>query len=358
MAMSREERIKQAEERAKKSYETKDQGGFSGKQLLDLSEFGGYKKDMFYRPVKGTNHIDIIPYIVSTDKHPEGLKKGEQDYKVDVWVHRFVGASKSTFLCLQKMYGKPCPICEAAEALRRDPDADENQVKALYPKRRCYYNVINLDSKNKDQPVQIFEESHYLFERKLITQVGNKNEYAFFDIEEGKSIEFEAEEKTSPVGKSFEYGQFYFEKRPKYTEAIFKEAYPLDKMIHIPTYDEVRNTFLSIDVDEEEEAPARTRTRESEPEEAPRSRRREPEPEENPFQENLPEGFDEEKPRRTRSREVEPEEENKCPFNHRFGYDNEKFAKEKHCTACDEKIWDECAVLHDKLLKEGKIKES
>jgi hypothetical protein len=355
MALTREERLRAAEERSKHNIEHKDQGGFQGKQALDFAKIGGWKKELIYKPKAGMNHIDIIPYIVTTDKHPNHVRPGYPDYLLDIYVHRFVGASKSTFLCLQQMYGKPCPICEERERMKNDPTLPEDEYKKLFPKRRTIYNVINTELPEREQKVMLFEEVYSWFEGAMLEVVKLKNEYTFWDIEEGKTIEFMLTEKKTPMGTNNTYGQFFFDKRPAYKENVYDEAFKLDDLLVIPTYEEVRNAFLSVD-----EEPESAESSRREPEQS--SRRRDPEPEERPSRradpvaetmqgDTLPEGFEDRGQSRRRERQTEPAE-NPCPFGHRFGIDNDQFGREGHCTKCDQKIWNACADEKDRL--EGK----
>ena len=368
MSMTREERLEAAKARTQNNIGSKDSFGVKGKKVLDYSKIGGWNKDLFYVAKDGMNHLDIIPYIVN---HPEktqspNFKPGTPDYVLDLFVHRFVGASKSDYLCLNAMYGKPCPICEERERVKNDPLEPEDAYKALFAKRRTIYNVINTDSTNKNQPVQLFEEPHFWFEKPLLEVVAVKNVFAFFDIEDGKNIEFMLKTTKTSKGNSKDYGQFYFTDREPYTEAIYKEAYPLDELLIVPTYDEVLAAMLSIDESEleKEEAPKETESRRAPvTSEAPtltsggaRARGQVttvPEevsaPEGDPFNDDaVPEVV----PARTRTRtRTEPEVENPCPFGHVFGQDNEKFLKEGHCNNCDEKIWNACGDAHDALMK-------
>lgn len=359
--LTREERIAAARARTQHNVESKDSYGVSGKRVIDLDKVGGYKKEMFYRPKAGTNHIDFVPYVIKSDRHPDKLPVGTPDYVLTLFVHRNVGAAKDNFICLNSQYGKPCPICEAREELKHDPDATKEEVSALYPKKRCWYNVIDLDSKEKNPPVQIFEESHYLFEKELLEFVTNKNAFEFWDIELGKTLEFMASENKSEKGNHFKYKQFYLDDRPPYGEDIYEEAYNLVDMLHIPTYEEVRNSFLGVDDSEApepvqerparqrgtaEERPARTRGELAEPERPARTRDRG-----NLGDEIAAETKDlykeEPAPRertRERTRSVEPE--NKCPYNHIFGKDNQI---NSDCSKCDQKLWDECTAEYDRM---------
>jgi hypothetical protein len=380
MGISREEQRRAAQERARQNYEHRNEGGFAGKRVIDLSKIGGYKKDLFYRPKDGTNHIDIIPYVVKSDKHPQKIKPGYTDYLLDVWVHRRVGPSESQFLCLKKMYGKACPICEELEELKKDPDVDESIINGMRPKRRCWYNVINLDLPERDQQIQIFEEAHYLFEKEVLEKAGVKkdNFVVFWDIEDGKSISFRATQKKSAKGNYFEYRIDDFEDRPKYKESIYKETFALDDLLVIPQYEDVKRSHNGIaddDASDQEEKhetrheSRRVRDEESEPEPKRESRRvREEEPEskresrhdddddDQPSRRESRRVKDDEPPKREsrRVREEEPEPKkskgNPCPEGYDFGHDNDKF---KECSECDKDTWNECADEADRLEKRG-----
>lgn len=357
--LSKEERLAAARARTQHNVESKDSYGVSGKRILDLDKIGGYKKEMFYKPKAGTNHIDFVPYVVKSDRHPDKLPVGTPDYVLTLFVHRSVGAAKDNFICLNSQYGKPCPICEAREVLKLDPDATKEEINKLYPKKRCWYNVIDLDSKDKNQPVQIFEESHYLFEKELLEFVTNKNAFEFWDIEFGKTLEFMATENKSEFGNHMKYKQFYLDDRQPYGEDIYEEAYNLVDLLHIPTYEEIRNSYLGVDDSEapdeapqrsrgtSDETPTRTRSRgEATVEETP-ARQRGRSLGEEIAEETKDQYKAEEAPARTRTRERQPEPtDNPCTFGHRFGADNQKFPAD--CTKCDQKLWDKCCDEYDK----------
>ncbi len=340
--MDREERRKLASERLKKNYDVKDAGS-GGKSILDFSKIGGYKKELFYHPADGDNLIDIIPYVVSTDHHPQKMKKGYPDYLLDVWVHRFVGPGKNSFLCLQKTFGKPCPICEERDALRKNPDTDEQEVKSLDPKHRCYYNVINLKVPESKRTIQIFEESHFLFEKELLEESANGKDgmVPFFDIEDGASISFRTRSKSSKYGTHFEYRRIDFTEREAYGEDIYDAAFKLDDMLHVPTYEEVRNAFYGVG---EEEAVEEAEEVEEKPE--PRKVVRAV-----PAREEVEEEDEEPvKPvatRRTRKVEEAPKS-NPCPFDYEFGTDNDEH---KECSKCPTETWGQCADKRDLMDK-------
>ena len=341
MSLSREEQKKIARERLEKNYNERNTGGgFSGARAIDLSKIGGFRKNLFYRPKDGNNHIDILPYLIKTDHHPQKMKKGEPDYVLDIWVHRKVGSSEGTYLCLKKMYGKPCPICEEKEELKNDPTADEDYLKSLEPKRRCWYNVVNLDLPEREQEVQIFEESHFLFEKELLEETGSSGELQlFWDLEEGSTIAFRATEEKTKKGKFFRYKSFKFEKRAPYKENVYSNTFALDDLLVIPTYEEVRNAHLSVTDEASDDADSKDNKEEHREEKQSvsglRGMRSEEKVEDSPRRSSLRDEI----PERESPREASKEADTRCPHGHRFGIDVEEY---KECHACNEDIWTAC----------------
>jgi hypothetical protein len=104
-----------------------------------------------FKPGEGENIVRIMPPTwgsqpyddVELAKMPEAeLKKiAEEDdrfgigWDLPIYVHYGVGPDNASYLCLDKMRGERCPICEA-QAATRDPD----EADALKPTKRglCY----------------------------------------------------------------------------------------------------------------------------------------------------------------------------------------------------------------------------
>lgn len=300
--ISKEERIKLAEDQIKNDFANKDAGSFSGKSVFNFEKIGGYRKDLFYKPKVSSNEInriEILPYL-ATEKNPQKIPVGVPSYKLEYWVHRFVGASKSSFLCLTKMYGKPCPICEEREELMRDPTISQKEIDALKPKSRFFYNVLD---KTSDNPIQIFDESHFLFQKELLVAAGSGGRVVIFaDIELGKIIEFIALEKRSDKGKFTEYRQFTFLDRKPYDERIYRQTYVLDDLLVIPTYEDVRDAYLNIDSSEEHKINNQEQVKEIKP---------------NPFSQEML----------------------VCPSGHNFGVD---FEKSRDCFTCPGELYKNC----------------
>lgn len=86
-----------------------------------------------WRPKDGENVIRILPPTWDSHDH----------YGYDIWIHGFVGADRSSYLCPQKMKGDNCPICKAA----RDAKAagEEEDAKQLGARRQVAVWIIDRD---------------------------------------------------------------------------------------------------------------------------------------------------------------------------------------------------------------------
>lgn len=329
--LSKEERRAALKERTTNNVVNSGGGDFGARYLSTE----GFEDVKWYKPsAKTKNLVDIIPYIISTKNHPQGMRPGYEDYILDLHVHKNIGPRNDSFICLTNTFNKPCPICEEADRLRSA--GKEEEAKALKPKRRAIYNVIDL--KNPDDGIQIFDTVHYFFEKELTDELKASFEGeipVFSDIEEGMSVEFRASEKTFNGRKFFEYKSFNFvDREEQYQEPILDEVYPLDKMMVIPTYDEVSASFYGVMKEEEsddgdipEEKPTRARRtyqkEEVEEEEAPK-----------------------EETSRRRRRETTEAPKSKCPYGHTFGDDNLEFTDCDACEVDHSGLFAECETLY------------
>ena len=218
-------------------FRTRDSRSF--KDIFDPSKISGHK---FFKPTPGDNLIDYIPFPAGP-LHPEvcmkkRLQVGARVYVLEVWVHQNVGPNNDQYLCLAKTYGRPCSICEFQRS-----DEPGSDAKELNAKRRTVYLVW--DRKHEDLGLQIWEVAHFFMEKNLQARVQNpktgaKIAFAHPSKEEGKHIAFGYAIK----GKMREYTGHQFVDRdagiPKY---ILDQAFCLDDLLHIPTYEEVESAF-------------------------------------------------------------------------------------------------------------------
>ena len=212
----------------------------------------------FFSPKKGTMNLDIIPYKVSADNHPE-VAEGELWYQRTVFKHFGIGPEEKSFIC-PKTIGKRCPICEEHAKLRRDPDADEDTVNALRPKERELFNVIDLD--DEDKGVQLWEFSYHLFGRILEEELrdGDESNASFSDLKGGKTLAVKFREKKIGKNKFVEAVNIEFEDREEdYDEDILEDAVDLDKALVVLEHDALQKEFLGMSEDSEEEEESETK---------------------------------------------------------------------------------------------------
>lgn len=101
-------------------------------------DFDRYLQDVAdaYAVNDGDNVVRILPPTWDDAEH----------YGHDIYVHYEIGPDKGTYLCLNKMKGEKCPICE--ERKRAQNEGDEDYAKKLEPKKRVLVYVID---RNKEK---------------------------------------------------------------------------------------------------------------------------------------------------------------------------------------------------------------
>jgi hypothetical protein len=121
-------------------------GGFSyqrrsAEQVNKRASMGGKDFDVLFRddipsfkPNDGPNTVRILPPTWPNPDH----------YGLDLWVHYGIGPDNQAYLCLHKMKGEACPICEEHERARRAGE-DEDYVKSLEPTRRVLMYLVDRD---------------------------------------------------------------------------------------------------------------------------------------------------------------------------------------------------------------------
>lgn len=100
-------------------------------------DFDTYLRDdvKMYKPGDGANTIRVLPPTWSEARH----------FALDIWVHYSVGPDEQTYLCLHKMKGEACPVCEELQRARKDRE-DEQYVKDLEPSRRSLFYLVDRDN--------------------------------------------------------------------------------------------------------------------------------------------------------------------------------------------------------------------
>ena len=234
------------------SYNTRNSGGKRA-GVIDWKKLDGDVK--FFTPKEGRNRINIIPYVIKTKNHPlvrsKSAEVGDLDYVLDVYTHRGVGPTESTVLCLKETYGKSCPVCELMQKLKEE--GKDKEAGSLKPSRRVFYNVEDVKDPGT---LQVFETSHYLFEKELIDEAreddGSYTDFA--DPEDGKEIKFKTS-KVQKAGYEFnEFKSFSFEDRDEpLSDELLESAISFDELLSNPSYEDIEKILYGQDDDDDDE---------------------------------------------------------------------------------------------------------
>lgn len=100
-----------------------------------------------WRPKDGENQVRILP----------PTWEGADHYGLDVWLHRFIGADNSSYICLDKMQNKPCPICR--ESLASKKAGEEDEAKELAARKHVIVWVIDRDDDSMTPQIWIMSWS-------------------------------------------------------------------------------------------------------------------------------------------------------------------------------------------------------
>jgi len=296
--------------------------------------------DISFFTMKKKMSLDIIPYVVSIENHPEGLSKGDLWYQRTVWVHYAVGAEEKSYLCPLKTVKKRCPICEhRAEAMKQDKP-DEELLKALKPRERELFNVFDQDE--PDKGVQLWDVSYHLFGKHLEEEIREgKPEYAgFSEPEDGFTLKIRATEEVMGGNKFMEATRIDFEERASIEPELLAKALDLDAILKILPYEELERIFLELESSESAQDKG-TEDREADLADRPREQRSSSRKEE-PAKSSLPsESMKTEPSKRTPTKA--PTNGLECPAGGTFGKDCDELDA---CRTCE--IWEPCADAQEK----------
>jgi len=246
-----------------------------------------------YKSQAGDNFIRIIP--------PEDP---EQFYGKEIFVHYNVGADGLVFLCLRKMYGEPCPVCEYREELKQKNPEDE-MVSELAPSRRYLFFVFNVASEDTEEEGLHWFDAPVIVKDNIVSLSKDKRTGEVIDVSDpvdGRDVEFV----RVGTNRRTRYEGFKLVKNEPIPESWYKNVPDFDEVLLKPDYDqvksEVRGTKKKEDVkDEGESKDSETSTRTE-----TRSRRRQEknesnEPGEDNIEQSVRKRIDEIRARRRRS---------------------------------------------------------
>jgi len=351
--------------RANISYQSRDQGG-GGSRVISWKDAD--TEVNFFQPSIGRNAINIIPFEIKSKNHPlvksGAMEIGELDYCLDIWTHRNIGPSESSVICLKRTFGKACPICEEEAKLRKS--GKDKDAQGFRASRRVFYNIE--DTRKKPGELQVFEVSHYLFEKELIDEARNDDgdgDGAFVDFADpqtGSTIKFRCSKENKGGFEFNDFKSFQFVERDEIIDdELMDKAISFDQFLNVPSYEQVQVMLYGADdaEDDEEERPsksdkgkkpARKSSRDEDDEDDDEEQDDEDDEEisKRPAKSKAPkkpscesdeedEDDEEERPSKAKGKSTKPSGKNKCPNGHTFGVDTDET---KDCADCE--MWSKC----------------
>ena len=188
--------------------------------------------------------LDVVPYKVTVDDHPEEVPKGMTWFRRIFRVHKNQGPESQTVVCPTTV-GLPCPIC-ALRAKKLREGLSREEVSHLKWSEREIYNVIDKD--NKFEGVQILNQSSFTFGNLLKEEMDEDEENnGFGELKGGKTLLLRFKKKKYK-GKPYpEISKVDFRDRPDYPESILKKTYDLDKLLKILSEEELEELLYGVE---------------------------------------------------------------------------------------------------------------
>jgi len=294
------------------------------------------------------------------------MEIGQQDYLMDVYIHRSVGPGQADVICPKKNYGKPCPICEQADKYKQD--GKQKEFGQLKPKRMGFYNVE--DIRDPDKGLQVLAVSHYLFEKELIDEARAESDNGdilnFPAIEDGKVVVFRAASASFEGHDYFEFKSFQFlDREDELEDDLVEAAISFDEIMKVLSYDDIEKVLWGEDEDDEdededEEPPPKKRKKkpvpvedededdeeEDEPE-LPKKRKKKPAPVEEDEEDEVEDAPSPKKKAPAKKKKpAEDDDDNPCPSGYQYGKDCDT---KDECEECDK--WGACLKEKNKSKK-------
>ena len=235
--------------------------GRKGQHCLNLPD--GVER--WYPEKKGTYTFDVIPYMVTSDFHPDNVgEKGGYWERLRYWTH-YIGRS---VVCL-KSVGARCPICEEIERLQKDYDDNADQIKAIKRKEQCMYNIILTD--DKDQTIRVFDWSSFKFAEDFEKEIseGEERQAGYGNFPDGLTLKVRFSEEMFNGKPFLKASKFEFiERENEYEDSKLDETVDLGKALKVLSYDALKKLLTDMDDgDDTDSKPSKAKSKNVEEEE-------------------------------------------------------------------------------------------
>ena len=204
---------------------------------------------------KGTYMLDILPYEVSTDNHPEdGIEAGVLWFRTNFRVHHAIGVKEQSVVCPRSI-GKKCAICDEVDRLRKeDRDANEDLINSL---KGQVFSLMNIKHPDDEDAVAVFALSYGKFDRVLkaeLQEEENEEHLDFYQCDEGgRTIRVRFSEATFAGNKYLQATKMEFKERDEMDEdEILEKVVDLDTVLNVLPSEKIKAMFLEGEEPEDE----------------------------------------------------------------------------------------------------------
>ena len=205
-----------------------------------------FEKEMTYK-------IDIIPF-----RNKEGKLQTFQVYNV----HNVGPKGKYRVLCLEKDFGKDCPVCDARTKFydgRKHAELsakEKEEVKVLFAKDRVLCNIM-WKGEHYLLDASVFKLSKPLeVKTKSYQEAEELAEFSPFSPTKGYMVTIDTQEKEKPAGAKGTYfdmiGLGFSPRKEQYEKSIVDSMVKLDTIMNELPYDKIETLMYGGSVEEEE----------------------------------------------------------------------------------------------------------
>ena len=201
-------------------------------------------------------------------------------YGREIFIHSKIGADGVTILCLDKMYGEKCPVCEYRKQLQEEK-ASEAMLSVLAWRKRYLFFVIDVtNDSTMDKGLQWYDAPGVVKDN-IVSLSKDRRSGEIIDVsdpDDGRDIEFV---KTG-VKLQTRYSAFKLVNTEPIPKSWFEDVPEFEEILAKPDYDKVKEMVSGTATEESADAKAevddtsrsRSRSRDRTPEATDTSRSR------------------------------------------------------------------------------------
>jgi hypothetical protein len=155
----------------------------------------------------------------------------------EVFVHRNIGANNATFICLKKMFNKPCPICEYVEELRKK-NPEDDIIGELIAYRRYLLFVYDVKSESTETEGLKWLDVPKIIVENIVGLSKDKRTKEVLDVSDpsnGRDVEFV----RKGTGLNSKYESFKLVDKNPIPDEWWKDVPTFDSVLLIPTYEQM-----------------------------------------------------------------------------------------------------------------------